>query len=287
MAWQAFATAAASMLASKAIDRGSDYLVDKGADKLGLTTPDKTAAQLGGDQRAFMGAAFPGTNPWEQLGNTSPAGPIELQRREAKVKQAVSRRETGVQRENVGTQTAAQVKIAEISGRAKAAEVAGQYEVGSMKKIGDYITKGSETPDLGTSATTRSSFAAQLQSWTNENLQRLKEKEFTFRKGFESGDPATATLIAMASQAYDQGIKQTDLIDAFKIHLNKLRAAGVGVKLLSGLGKFLNVHILNLFQGRSGRGAVSVPGQSSSGAANKSFQKTVKPKRRKGASSFP
>lgn len=53
----------------------------------GIPLPPKTGSQLGQDAADYYKTAFPGTNPWEQLGASNPAGAVETSNIAAKQQQ--------------------------------------------------------------------------------------------------------------------------------------------------------------------------------------------------------
>ena len=65
-----------SPTAAPIVSYGLDYLRNRSTNKIqGLPTPP-SGAELGRERRDFLENAYPGTNPWEQLGSAGTAGQI-------------------------------------------------------------------------------------------------------------------------------------------------------------------------------------------------------------------
>ncbi len=273
MVWGAVASVAASYIASrmqKSAKKGADQFVERGIntgfDRLGDavfgggSTSPQTAVEMGNYNRQVQEAQFPGTNPWERLGASSaPGGALEVQRKEAAVKKSVVQKQTGVQ-----------LEIAKMQGRA--AGVASGAEFGAQAGMdhGDYITSGKRPrPNMNNESarrttafsSQRASFAKQLESWIAERRQIIDAKRFKFDVGRGARDPATASLMALASQAFEMGIDKVDLLETMNKHFNKLRALGVATTTLGSAAKAMNLFVGKLFGGGKlpGRRS-SVPG---------------------------
>lgn len=72
--------------------------------------PPVTGAQLGEQQRAYMDQAFPGTNPWERLGQSSALSPVEVAQEQRKTQS----KQLQVQERIANKQMATQERVAQI-----------------------------------------------------------------------------------------------------------------------------------------------------------------------------
>jgi len=96
--------------ASKLGDTALDSLANQFGQKINGIPSHLTGAQLGQQQKSYMDAAFPGTNPWERLGQSSALTPVEVAKEQRNTQREVLR----TQRQNVQEQTSAQRDVARI-----------------------------------------------------------------------------------------------------------------------------------------------------------------------------
>lgn len=89
---------------------------------LGGGQQQPSGTELGERHRAFLEAAYPGTNPWEQLGASgSPqqADHARIEREKLRTQEKIAKLQTDTQKENVRKQTQAQRDVANISAQAQ------------------------------------------------------------------------------------------------------------------------------------------------------------------------
>lgn len=85
-------------------------------------TKAPSGAELGQRQREFLQTAYPGTNPWEQLGasgNPQQADHASIERQRLKTQEKIAKLQTDTQRANVAEQTQAQRDVANIGASAQ------------------------------------------------------------------------------------------------------------------------------------------------------------------------
>lgn len=220
--------------------------------KSGLTKPGPTGAEAGKQSRDYLNAAYPGTNPWEQLGTSAPGGAMSISERQQSTQRAVAKNQVGAQTSIAANQvrTAKEISdnviqkdrdIADIHGRATAVNNAGHIGIGQVTAMGNYIT-GKETAQSsisGESTQRVSALAQRLDSWTRANALILKKTEVAAAIGRGAGNPATAALQALAYQAFQMGTNKNDLLAEMDRSYNKLRAAGVAVDVVAGLANVM------------------------------------------------
>jgi len=226
-------------------------------------------AQQGIEARGYYDEAFPGTNPWERLGAGNPIGALGS----AAISADTARRNTDVQARSATSvavvNAASHLNAAKIAGRASAAQTAMNYPSGNTKALGDYVAEGTGggpiTPvtmaegarqreatvaERGVTAQESQAKSARMNAWTNENLMKIKSGELTLAKGRAFGDPGTAKLGALASQAFDIGMSQSEFLKWMNDNPKKLAAAGVAVRVSGAAGRMLT--------GIFGRGSLKV-----------------------------
>lgn len=226
---------AATQGISSGINMGIDRLSNKffGGGDSGFAGP--SGADMGKSAKDYFDNAFPGTNPWERLGTSAPAGQVGA----AGVAAKTARR-------NVDRTTGVGLQVAKIAGRGHA--VAAGYSPKDIKAIGDYVSEGT-TPNwrVGEPPASRQASAAESQATTarNKNViddfrSKIDARRLNWDIGHGSRNPATASLMSAASQAFNMGMSRGDLLSLMSAEFNKLRAAGVVLEGAAGLSKFVS-----------------------------------------------
>lgn len=238
-----------------------------GPSSIGGITGPGGGAKAGVEARGYYDEAFPGTNPWERLGAGNPIGQIAS----AGVAAKVAARNTDVQTRSAAgiavTQAAAHTNAAAIAGRASAVQTATNYPSGNAKALGDYVVTGKGSPgpvvmaqgakqreatvaERGATSKEMEAKSGRMNAWTNKNLAKIKSGELTLAKGRAFGTPGQAKLGALASQAFDIGMSQSEFIRWMSNNPKTLAAIGVAEKFGSAASKMLS--------GIFGRGSLKV-----------------------------
>lgn len=228
-------------LASKGINYGFDRLGAAIGGAGGPQTP--SGSEMGQRAKDYYDSAFPGTNPWERLGTSAPGGAIE-----------VARESSRVQRSNVKRQTDTSFRVAKMQARSAAVTASAHLGPNAIKAAGDYAAHGTDPRLKGKSPAQIQAGASQIQAKTGREklgiereLLALRQKIFRMDVGKAFNNPATATLRAITTRAWEQSIDRADLDRALQDHYQSLLAGGVGIEALSGLSRALNIHLGRLF----------------------------------------
>lgn len=163
-----------------------------------------TGAQLGQSARDYYGAAFPGTNPWEQLGAGNPIGATTA----AATQDKIARRQTGTARDISSKQIDAQLRMKAQDSRAKGHEIGLSYgDPSAGTAIGREIETGKPTgPYRGQSArftgTKAQIDAVEVQS----QLKDIRNEEVKAKIASTFGNsPAEAALAAVVYKVFREG----------------------------------------------------------------------------------
>lgn len=108
----------AGFFGNKAAHGVGDAMAGKISDKIAGIPDPMSGAEMGAEQMAFQNAAYPGTTPWERLGQGSIMGQIEGGNIAARNAQKLQNRQLSQQSTAVDKQTGSNVKIAELNNAA-------------------------------------------------------------------------------------------------------------------------------------------------------------------------
>ncbi len=262
----------ATSIGTGVVERGSDYALTS---IFGGPDRPRSGSELGLEAEAYYNRAFPGTNPWERLGTSAPAGPVDIARRQVDTQRDINKRQLATQQDITAKDRATRERIAEIGGRTAAVNAGAEFGSEHIKGIGDYIVSGGPSSVSGRSAkretakaaTSRSKSAAvtalanELNSMTNRREHFRKAKMDRFERGVKGDNPVRAAMIALASDAYDEYSRRGKFTASLKKHHKKLLALGLTDKAMGEVAKIVGSFLLG-------------------GAAAKIGRKIFKPRRR-------
>lgn len=242
-----------------AIDKGADSALERGVNfgfeqvgELAFPTPDPSAAELGRQRRQFLDAAHPHTNDLERLGAQSPQTAVQVQKQQASVQKDLVNRQVDSAQTITDKQTENALRIAEIHGRASAVAAASNYDnpEAAAFELGRFVEDGSFPGMVGRPAPARQAKTAELDQQVRADLAKLKELETRAHIGNLMGDPATASLRAMATQSFEMGIRKQDILAQMDKYYDELRALGVAGHVINAVSSQLRGFVGRLFVDR-------------------------------------
>ena len=235
--------------------------------------PITDPTQAGRDRSAYMNAAFPGTNPWEQLGgntgsyNNDAGGQGKVFRQEDKLQGKKLGTDKEIAFRGQDTQYKAAIDVAKIH--------AGQARLDRPIKQQDADTRSKRTEDQWVNEGTQAR-SAYMNAKTN--VQRaLHEKrkidaEVLYKNvetALRTGNPASGAAVGSVLYAIKAGMTAPEFTDLIKNNMGKLAGAGIGGNIIDHTAKILgevfvrmNVNMpRNLGKalgggGRGGRGSI-------------------------------
>jgi len=246
----------------------------------GLTTPKTaTGQEIGVETRDYFDEAFPGTNPWERLGTSSPMGAVAVgaeasraQRSGAAVAAGSAARQvqrqakvqTSIAAANVATQRRGQT----IQGRAQGVQAGAQYGPQYATGLGDYITTGKVPSDLpaqaapgvSAEASRLGAGAAVSRAYTDKFRAQFQREhtEAQISSMFKSLTDASAA--ANRLQGFRIALRSGDLKGWIVKNSQALQVVGLGADELGRIASALGMPLAALRLGRLFKGQSSLKG---------------------------
>lgn len=246
----------------KYFERGLNKGFDAYADK--LLTSERSPAEEGAAANAYLANAYPGTNPWERLGSSSPTGPLEIARKNVQTQRRNVSLQTRTLEKNTKLQTRTQSRVADVHGRAAAVTAAAQYGPGAVSELGDYVTTGKHPNIAGHSVQQRDSFTRQAMKDIAGGKLDLERAALDLKIGVETRDPATAALMRLAVTTWREAGQNVSADEWIADHMNELRILGGAKEAIAGLGTLLRGFMgrVKILGGRGAKGGpMSAPGK--------------------------
>ena len=174
-----------------------------------------TGAQLGEAQRQYMDAAFPGTNPWERLGQSSALTPVQVAKENRRTQNQLVRQTTGAQKSVARINQETQLKVADKNNEASLIGAFSQYGPDGLKAlqgmrsgapVSDYHTQVTQnTAKLFKEMTLLDAQAKEtLERATHQHYAGLTAKEESQRQRSQNAFRETLTRLDVAKGIKDQ-----------------------------------------------------------------------------------